>query len=152
MKILTKEQISNLIGKEVGVSEWLSVSQDQINTFADVTKDHQYIHVDPEKAANTPFGTTIAHGFLSLSMLSYFAEKGCGLLLKDTVMSINYGFDKIRFIQPVKVDSRIRGRAKLLSLEEKTPGKYLFKQEVVVEIDGSDKPALLAQWLTMAIT
>ena len=151
MKVLNKESMQDMVGQELGVSDWIVVDQDSINLFADVTKDHQYIHVDPEKAAQTPFKKTIAHGFLSLSMLSYFAENGCGAIIENAKMAINYGFDKVRFIQAVTVDSHIRGRSTLLSVIEKAPGQYLFKQTVVVEIKGNDKPALIADWLTLFV-
>ena len=151
IKTLTKETMQAAIGEENGVSEWFEVTQKDVNTFADVTRDHQFIHIDEEKASKTPFGGTIAHGFLTLSMLSHFAEKGCGIWMENANMGINYGFDKVRFIHPVRVGSRVRGRSKLLSAEEKSPGQYLFKSEITVEIDGVDKPALLAEWLTMSV-
>lgn len=151
LKLLTTDELTDSVGKEIGVSHWFEVTQEDVNTFADVTRDHQFIHVDPERAAQTPFGGPIAHGFLSLSMLSHLAEGGSGVAIKDTKMGINYGFDKVRFIAPVPVGSRIRSRAKLKSVNEKSPGQFLFKQEVTVEIEGSDKPALLAEWLTMVV-
>ena len=140
------------VGEESGVSGWFEVTQADVNQFADVTRDHQFIHIDPEKAAQTPFGGTIAHGFLSLSMLSHFAEDGCGIWVEGATMGVNYGFDKVRFIHPVRVGAKIRGRAKLISVAEKSPGQFLFKQAVTVEVDGIDKPALIAEWLTMAVT
>lgn len=148
---LTRETLQDHIGEEVGVSPWVEITQENVNTFADVTLDPQFIHVDPERAAQTPFGGTIAHGFLSLSMLSYFALEGTGTSVEGAVMGINYGFDKVRFIAPVRVGKRIRGRSKLLSGEEKNPGQFLFKQQVTIDIDGEDKPALIAEWLTMAV-
>jgi len=144
------ETLRSLLGKEIGVSDWYEVIQDDIDTFADVTKDHQFIHIDPEKAAKTPFGGTVAHGFYTMSMLSYFSQNGCGLSLEGAKMGVNYGCDKMRFIQPVRVGSRIRGRSVLLEVDEKSPEQYLFKQKFTVEIEGSDKPALIAEWLTMA--
>lgn len=148
---LSRETLQDHIGEEVGVSPWVEITQENVNTFADVTLDPQFIHVDPELAAQTPFGGTIAHGFLSLSMLSYFALEGTGTTVEGAVMGINYGFDKVRFVAPVRVGKRIRGRSTLLSAEEKSPGQFLFKQQVAVEIDGEDKPALIAEWLTMAV-
>jgi len=139
------------VGEESGVSDWVEVTQENVNLFADVTKDHQFIHIDPERAAETPFGGTIAHGFLSLSMLSHFAETGFGVWVENATMGVNYGFDKVRFINPVRVGSRIRGRATLMSAEEKTPGQFVFKQAVTVEIEGSDKPALIAEWIGMVV-
>jgi len=145
------EQLKQMIGLEVGVSDWFLVAQAQVDLFAKVTHDHQFIHTDPEKAALTPFGGTIAHGFLSLSMLSYFAENGCGLSVKGVKLFINYGFDRVRFISPVRVGSNIRARSQLLSFTEMEGGALLIKLRVTVEIDGSDKPALLADWLMMAV-
>ena len=147
---LNPDQLPQYIGKEVGVSEWLTVDQARINQFAEATGDHQYIHVDPERAAATPFGSTIAHGFLTMSLMVLMGYEG-STKLENTVMGINYGFDKLRFINPVKVDSRIRGRFRLLSAEEKKPGQYLLKHEVTVEIEGEEKPALIAEWLGMTV-
>ena len=131
------EELKKHIGVEIGVSDWFLVTQDKIDLFADVTNDHQFIHTNPKKAALTPFGTTVAHGFLSLSMLSYFAETGFVLDVKNFRMALNYGFDKVRFISPVKVNEKIRGRATLLSVEEKTTSQLLVKQRVIVEIELS---------------
>lgn len=147
---LSPDQLPEYIGKEVGVSEWLTVDQERINQFAEATGDHQYIHVDPDRAAATPFGTTIAHGFLTMSLMVLMGYEG-STKLENTVMGINYGFDKLRFINPVKVNSKIRGRFKLLSAEEKKPNHYLLKHEVTVEIEGNDKPALIAEWLGMTV-
>ncbi len=138
-----------LIGSELGVSDWVEVTQENVDIFADTTIDHQFIHVDQEAAAKTPFGGTIAHGFLSLSMLSHFAENGCGATVENAKIGLNYGFDKIRFLQPVMVGSRIRGRGVLMSVDEKSPGQYLFKLNITVEIENVDKPALIAEWLVM---
>lgn len=149
-KLLTLESLQSNVGSEIGVSDWFEVTQENVNTFADVTKDHQFIHIDPVEAAKTPFGGTIAHGFYTMSMLSHFAENGCGVSIKDAKMGVNYGCDKLRFIQPVRVGSRIRGRSVLTSAVEKKPGQYLFTQTITVEIEGVDKPALIAEWLTMA--
>ena len=151
-RVLSSQNLQDGVGQESGVSDWVEVSQEDVNLFADVTRDHQFIHVDPEKAAQTPFGGPIAHGFLSLSMLSHFAETGFALDVSNAVMGVNYGFDKVRFINPVRVGSKIRGRATLLEATEKSPGQFLFKHNVVVEIDGVDKPALIAEWLTMIVT
>lgn len=148
-KILTPETLESAIGQEIGTSEWFDVTQEKVNTFADVTADHQFIHIDPVKAAETPFGGTIAHGFYTLSMLSHFAETGCGVVMENTKMGVNYGCDKLRFIQPVRVGSRIRGRSVLSSAVEKSSGQYLFTSQMTVEIEGVEKPALIADWLTM---
>ena len=134
------------IGEVIGTSGWFMIDQDRIDHFADDTEDHQFIHVNPEAAKATPFGGTIAHGFLTLSMLSAMMEA----LEKPAVqMSINYGFNKVRFLSPVKSGKRIRGHFKLLELDEKRPGQWHQTVEVTVEIEGEDKPALLAEWIFM---
>ena len=130
-------------------SPWLELDQDRINLFADATLDHQYIHVDVEKARQSPFGGTVAHGFLSLSVLSYLSAAGAGVVVEGAKMGVNYGFDKVRFIAPVAAGKRIRGHFKLLQASEKNPGQQLLKSEVTVEIEGEAKPALVAQWLTL---
>ncbi|MFK7864561.1 MAG: MaoC family dehydratase [Pseudohongiellaceae bacterium] len=150
--VVNASQLNDYLGKEVGVTDWVEVDQDRINKFADATGDHQYIHIDPERAAQTPFGATIAHGFLTLSMMSMLSGQDGGLKLENTVMGINYGLDKVRFINPVKVDSKIRGRFTLTSAEEKKPNHYLLKHTVTIEIEGEEKPALIAEWLGMTVT
>jgi len=140
--------IAQTVGFESEATPWHTVTQAQIDQFADCTLDHQFIHVDPEKAAQTPFGSTIAHGFLSLSMLSHFAES-FSVLIDGFYMGLNAGFDKVRFLQPVKVNSRIRAHATILSIEEKKPGQYRVNTEVSVEIEHSETPALVAQWISM---
>jgi len=150
-KVISVDQLGDYIGTEVGVSDWLEIDQERINKFADATGDHQYIHVDPERAAQTPFGTTIAHGFLTLSLLSMLTSKNGGIKLDNSVMGINYGLDKVRFINPVKVGSNIRARFELVSAEEKKPKHYLMKHNVTVEIEGEEKPALIAEWLGMTV-
>ncbi|QKX17896.1 MaoC family dehydratase [Microbulbifer sp. YPW1] len=149
MSIIIKPQdFASAIGMETDATEWFQIDQDRINKFADCTLDHQFIHVDPEAAAKSPFGTTIAHGFLSLSLLSYFAEQ-LHVALDGVKMGVNYGLDKVRFINPVKVDQRVRARAKVLDIIEKKPGQFQIKMEVTVEIEGEQKPALIAEWLVM---
>ncbi len=140
------------IGQDAGTSEWFSIDQQRVNDFADVTLDHQFIHVDPVRAAQSPFGTTIAHGFLTLSMLAYFLQNGVGVEVPNRTMGVNYGFDKVRFLQPVKVGSRIRAKAVVLEAAEKNPGQFLFKLDITVEIEGQDKPAIKAEWLSMIFT
>jgi acyl dehydratase len=138
-------------GEEIGVSSWLVVDQARINAFADTTEDRQFIHVDPQAAALTPFGGTVAHGFLSLSLLSRMAAEA--MLLPDTLkMAVNYGLDRVRFIAPVRAGSRIRGRFTLDSVEEKAPGQIMLRHQVIVEIEGEPKPALTAQWLSLIYT
>jgi len=140
------DELRAMLGKELGVSKWYEIDQSKIDVFADVTEDWQFIHVNPEMAAKTPFGGTIAHGFLTLSMLSAMVyEAGPGL--KDIVMGVNYGFDRIRFLSPVKAGAKIRGRFVLTELDETKPGEVTYKQAVTVEIEGSDKPALAAEWI-----
>ena len=128
------------------MSSWLTIDQQRIDEFADATEDRQFIHTDPEAAAQTPFGGTIAHGFLSLSMLSRMAAEA--MLVPDNVkMAVNYGLDRVRFIKPVRSGKRIRGRFRLDSVEEKAPGQLLLRHTVTVEIEGAEKPALTAEWL-----
>lgn len=147
---MNKDNVRSLIGSELGVSGWIRIEQARIDAFADTTEDHQFIHVDPGRAAQTPFGGTIAHGFLTLSLLPRFmADIGGGM--EDAVMGLNYGFDKIRFLAPVKVNSRVRARAKLLDVQEKAPKQFLIKQEITVEIENESKPALVGEWLTMVM-
>ena len=148
---MNRDNVRSLIGSELGVSEWIGIDQARINAFADTTEDHQYIHVDPARAAQTPFGGTIAHGFLTLSLLPRMMQD-IGAGMEGAVMGINYGFDKVRFLAPVKVDSRVRARAKLLDAQEKAPGQFLIKQEITVEIENGSKPALVCEWLTMVMT
>ena len=133
------------VGEVIGTSDWFTMDQPRINQFADTTEDHQFIHVDLEAAKATPFGGTIAHGFLTLSMISAMLESA---VEKPVVqMSINYGFNKVRFLSPVKSGLRIRGRFKLTELEEKRPGQWQQILEVTVEIEGAEKPALIAEWV-----
>ena len=146
MPVASLEEIRSRIGTEVGVSSWLAMDQPRIDAFADATEDRQFIHVDPEMAAQTPFGGTVAHGFLSLSMLSRMAAEA--MLVPDGMkMAVNYGLDRVRFIAPVRSAKRIRGRFRLNSIEEKAPGQLLVRHTVTVEIEGEDKPALTAEWL-----
>ena len=149
--VVKPQELDNYVGKEIGVSEWQEITQTQVNQFADATSDHQFIHIDPEAAAKTPFGGTIAHGFLTLSMLSAMAMSGAGIVVENTTMGINYGFNKVRFLTPVRVGKRIRARSTLTCANEKKPGHFLFTQSVVVEIEGESKPAMMADWLTMVI-
>jgi acyl dehydratase len=146
MPVRSLDDIRSRIGQEIGVSDWLTMDQKRIDEFAESTEDRQFIHVDPQAAAQTPFGTTIAHGFLSLSMLSRMAAEV--MLIPDTTrMAVNYGLDRVRFIAPVKSGKRIRGRFRLDSIEEKAPGQLLLRHTVTVVIEGEEKPALTAEWL-----
>lgn len=146
--IIKREDIENYINFQAEPTDWHTVTQEQINQFADCTLDHQFIHVDTEKAKETPYGTTIAHGFLSLSLLSHFAES-FSVIIDGFYMGLNSGFDKVRFLQPVLVNSRIRAHAKTLTIEEKKPGQYRLCTEVTVEIEGYEKPALVAEWISV---
>lgn len=148
MQVVKKEDLQSWIGKETEPSDWLEVSQERINQFADCTLDHQFIHIDPDKAKETPFGGTIAHGFLSLSLLSHFSEQ-YSLVIDGFQMGINYGFDKIRFLAPVKAGKRVRAKARIMEIDETKPGQFRMKSEVTVEIEGESKPALIAEWLTV---
>ena len=148
MPIASIEDIKSRVGSEVGVSDWILVDQARIDAFAGVTDDHQFIHVDPAAAAATPFGGTIAHGFLTLSLLSRMAADA--MLRPDNIrMGVNYGFEKVRFLAPVRSGKRVRGRFTLVSFEEKRPGQHQFVHSVTVEIEGEDKPALIADWIGM---
>lgn len=151
MKTTSPSELEALVGTEIGSSEWLEIDQDRINTFADVTEDQQFIHVNQELAKKTPFGGTIAHGFLTLSLLSRFSEDS-GLVIEGVKMGINYGFEKIRFLAPVSSGSKVRGRFFLKSVVEKKEGNFLITYQVSVDIEGSDKPALVADWLTLQLT
>ena len=148
MPLVPVSQLQDYVGKELGRSDWLTIDQQRINQFAECTGDHQFIHVDPEKAKLTPFGTTIAHGFLSLSLIPMLMEK-IMIMPKDLKMAVNYGLDSVRFIQPVKVNSRVRLAAKVLDITEKRPGQWLFKVEATLEIEGEEKPAYIAESLSL---
>ena len=130
------------------VSDWIVISQEMIDQFADVTKDHQYIHVDQERAKDSPFGGTIAHGFLTLSLLPYMAEEARGDSVPQGATGINYGSNKLRFLSPVRAGKRVRGRFKSLEIVEKRPGQIQLTTEATVEIEGEDKPALICEWIT----
>jgi acyl dehydratase len=146
MPFASLDDIRAKIGQEIGVSSWLEVAQPRINTFADATEDHQFIHVDPAAAAAAGLGGTIAHGFLSLSLMSRMAADV--MVVPDNMrMALNYGLDRVRFLAPVKAGKRVRGRFTLDSVDEKAPGQLLFRHLVTVEIEGEDKPALSAVWL-----
>jgi acyl dehydratase len=151
MPVATLEQIAARVGQEIGISGWLMVGQERITAFADATEDRQFIHVDPQAAAQTSFGGTIAHGFLTLSLLSRMAAET--IFVPDTTkMIVNYGLDRVRFLAPVRSGKRIRGRFSLDGLEAKAPGQILLRHIVAVEIEGEDKPALSAVWLTLLFT
>ncbi|UVK93081.1 MaoC family dehydratase [Pseudomonas atacamensis] len=141
-------ELKDYVGKELGRSEWLTIDQERINLFAEATGDFQFIHVDPVKAAQTPFGSTIAHGFLSLSLMPKLMEDI--LVLPEGVkMVVNYGLDSVRFIQPVKVNSKVRLKVDMVEVIEKKPGQWLLKATATLEIEGSDKPAYIAEPLSL---
>ena len=141
-------ELKDYVGKELGRSEWLTIDQERINLFAEATGDFQFIHVDPVKAAQTPFGSTIAHGFLSLSLMPKLMEDI--LVLPEGVkMVVNYGRDSVRFIQPVKVNSNVRLKVDMVEVTEKKPGQWLLKATATLEIEGSDKPAYIAEPLSL---
>ena len=144
---ITRDAYFELVGKEIGLSAWHTVDQKRIDTFADVTEDHQFIHIDPERAAReTPFGSTIAHGFLTVSLLSVFSYEA--LPKNDGVtMGVNYGFDKLRFISPVRAGARVRGRFTLTEAKMRSANELQSRTSVTVEIEGETKPALVADWL-----
>lgn len=147
---ISRDEYLKLVGKEIGVSPWHLIDQSRIDRFAEVTEDHQFIHVDPERARKTPFGTTIAHGFLTLSLLSVFAYEVLPSL-EGAAMGVNYGFDKLRFLSPVRSGSRVRGRFTLAGATMRTPKELLARTGVTVEIEGEDKPALVADWLGLTV-
>ncbi len=147
-KTITKDDILATAGQEIGKSEWMEITQERINQFADATNDHQFIHVDPEAAAKTPFGQTIAHGFLTLSLIA-----GMGFEVIPTVegakMGVNYGTDKVRFMAPVKSGKRVRGVFVMKDIKERGRGILQMIYDVTVEIEGEEKPALKAEWISL---
>lgn len=148
---VTVQDLPGVGGQVLPPSAWLEISQERVNGFADATNDHQFIHVDPSRAAATPFGGTIAHGFLTLSLLSHLVMENF-IRVEGTQMALNYGLDRVRFIHPVPVGSRIRSQQKILDAQDKGGGRWVLKTEVTVEIEGVDKPAMLAEFLVMIIT
>ena len=150
MPIASIEDIHSRVGEEIGVSDWLLVDQERIDAFADATEDRQFIHTNPDAAQQTPFGGTIAHGFLTLSLLSRLAAEVM-LVPAEAKMVVNYGLDRLRFLAPVRSGKRIRARFKLDSIDEKAAGQLLMRHQVTVEIEGEDRPALVADWLGLVI-
>jgi len=146
MPIASIEEIALKVGQEVGVSDWIEIDQARIDAFAEITEDRQFIHVDPDAAARTPFGGTVAHGFLTLSLLSRMAADAM-TVPAGARMGVNYGFEKVRFLAPVRSGKRVRGRFRLDRAEEKRPGQWQFTNQVTVEIEAEDKPALIADWI-----
>jgi acyl dehydratase len=148
MPFVPAAELKDYVGKELGCSEWLTIDQERINLFAEATGDFQFIHVDPAKAAQTPFGSTIAHGFLSLSLIPKLMEDIL-VMPEGLKMVVNYGLDSVRFIQPVKVDSKVRLKVELSEVTEKKPGQLLLKAIATLEIEGVDKPAYVAESLSL---
>jgi acyl dehydratase len=146
MPLAKLSEIKNHVGEEIGVSDWIMIDQARIDAFADATEDRQFIHVDAAAAAETPFGGTVAHGFLTLSLLSRMAAEAMQVP-EGVKMAVNYGLDRARFLAPVRSGRRVRGRFVLDSVEEKAPGQVLLRHTVTVEIEGEQKPALTALWL-----
>ena len=146
--IIALEDIRGLVGEDLEPSDWFEITQKRVNQFADATNDHQFIHVKPLKAKFTPFGGTIAHGFLTLSLITHLMTQNAPVP-EGLKMTINYGSDKVRYIAPVRVGKRIRANQKIVDMTEKKPGQWLFKTEVSIEIEGEDKPALVAEILMM---
>ena len=146
MPVATIEEIQERVGTEIGMSDWILIDQNRFDAFAAITEDHQFIHVDPERAKQTPFRGTVAHGFLTLSLLSRMAG-GVMLHPESMRMAVNYGFEKVRFMAPVKSGKRVRGRFRMLSAEEKRASQWQITYEVTVEIEDEDKPALVADWI-----
>jgi acyl dehydratase len=149
-RVLSWAEYRRLLDQEVGVTDWIAIDQARINAFADVTDDHQYIHVDAERANSSSFGSTIAHGFLTLSLLSRMSYEAVPEL-ENVVAQLNYGFNKVRFVTPVKSGERIRGRFVLKQIEERAPKQSLLTHDVTVEIEGGARPALVAQWLALCV-
>ena len=148
MPSVTTEELKGKVGQHLGTSDWLTVTQEMIDKFADATGDHQFIHVDPARAAQTPFGGTIAHGFLSLSLMPVLTQMTDMPRAKGIKMGVNYGGNKTRFLAPVRSGKRVRGHFKLLELDEKRPGQWQQTVEYTLEIEGEDKPALIAEWVS----
>ncbi|QKE64596.1 MaoC family dehydratase [Aquipseudomonas campi] len=148
MPLVPVSQLQDYVGKELGRSEWMTIDQERINQFAECTGDHQFIHVDPVKAKHTPFGGTIAHGFLSLSLIPKLME-GLMIMPEGLKMAVNYGLDSVRFIQPVKVNSRVRLAMSVLEITEKRAGQWLIKTQATLEIEGEEKPAYIAEQLSL---
>jgi acyl dehydratase len=147
---ISLEEFARLEGTELAPSPWLEITQARVNQFADATNDHQFIHTDAERARQTPFGGTIAHGFLTLSLLSDLLA-ACWPVPDGLEMGLNYGSDKVRYLAPVKTGQRIRARGKILEVSEKRPGQWLLKTSVTVDIEGESAPALIAEILSMFI-
>jgi acyl dehydratase len=150
IQLVEPSEAMAMVGTKLPPGEWVTVDQDRINVFADCTEDHQFIHIDETAAAQTPFGGTIAHGFLTLSLLTKMSE-GSGIALKGIVMGLNYGCDKVRFLNPVRAGKRVRAHSEIMSVDQKDANRFLIKSAVTVEIEGEETPAVYAEWLSMQV-
>ncbi len=150
-QVVPKDEFTGYVGTKLEPGEWFQIDQQRINEFAECTEDRQFIHVDEERAAQGPFGGTIAHGFLTLSMLSHIATQN-GITPEGVVMGINYGFDKVRFLAPVRAGKRVRAQVEILDITPKDGNRFLIKQGITIEIEDEDTPALVAEWLSMVVT
>jgi acyl dehydratase len=150
IKTVSPDDFEALVGTKLGVSDWITLDQERVNQFADCTEDHQFIHINEEAAAKTPFGGTIAHGFLTLSMLVKLCES-VSVHPEGMVMGVNYGMNKVRFLAPVRAGKRVRAHVELASVDRKDEKRFLTQQNITVEIEGEETPALYAEWLGMSI-
>ena len=149
-KVVAVSEMVNQIGHKFEPGDWMTLDQDRINSFADCTEDHQFIHVDEEAAAQTPFGGTIAHGLLTLSSLVKLCEDS-SLYPENIVMGINYGFNKVRFLAPVRAGKRVRAHVEIQNVEPKDEKRYVVTLAITVEIENEEKPALVAEWMNMMV-
>lgn len=150
VQIVAKDDLVNVIGTKLKSSPWIEISQERINTFAECSGDNYFIHVDEEKAKQTPLGGTIAHGLLTLSLLPYLMENF--VVPENMVHGLNYGFDKVRFLTPVRSGKRVRLHSEVMNVDRKDENHFVFKISVTVEIEGEETPALIAEWMNMFIT
>ena len=150
LKVVAKDELVDAVGTKLESSPWIELSQERINTFAECTGDNYFIHVDEEKAKQTPLGGTIAHGLLTLSLLPYLMENF--IAPENMVHGLNYGFDKVRFLAPVRAGKRVRLHAEVLDIDRKDENRFVFKIGVTVEIEGEETPALIAEWMNLFIT
>jgi acyl dehydratase len=148
MSSISIDELKALVGKELGPSSWMDIDQARIDSFADVSGDHQFIHIDPERAQATPFGGTIAHGLLTLSLLPAFAQEVLPVV-EGAKMNVNYGYNKIRFLNPVRSGKRVRARFRFTDITETQPGRWRQSGDVTVDIEGEQKPSLIAEWITL---
>ncbi len=151
VQVVPKEEFLSCVGQKFEPGPWIELSQERINEFADCTDDHQFIHVDLEAAKQTPFGGTIAHGFLTMSCLVPMTA-GIGVMPEGVVMGVNYGFDKVRFLAPVRAGKKVRAHVEIADIQQKDDNRFLVKQNITVEIEGEETPALACEWLSMVFT